>query len=67
VIISTLLGEEAGTNARIEIDRPAVEPRRRARLQATHLKSEPPNRLSEFTRKRLAVTSRGPLLSPDVN
>ena len=67
MIIATLLGEEAGTNARIEIDRPAVEPRRRSCLQTTHLKSERPNRVSEFTRRRLAVTSGGPLLSPDVN
>ena len=51
----------------IEIDAVAIEPRRRAGLQAAPLEAERLQRLGQLARGRLAGAARRLLLRPDVN
>src|SRR5258708_15249587 len=51
----------------IEIDAVAIEPRRRARLQAAPFETERLQRICELARGRLTRTTGGMLLRPDVD
>src|SRR5688500_9049139 len=65
--IAALFREIASRHARGEIDRAAVQPGRRSRLQPAHREAERSNRFRELARGRLTVATRRSLLGTDVN
>src|SRR4051794_32043815 len=66
-LVAALSNKTSVRDLRVEVDRVAVQPRRRAGLQASPLEGERLERLRQRTRRRFACAARRLLLRTDVN